>query len=289
MAPGEGAGELAREKRAAVNQSGIDLDERRTVVHQAVGVGGFEHAAAADDGQSAFRGQRDEADDFDDARVQGAATEAAGFRRRADAGAGHGGVGRDDAVDAVLGDGGEDLVNLGEGEVRRDFEQQGHGARAEFAATVRRTLAHQPQQARQEFLGLEFAQFRCVRTGDVDDEIIRVLGEEVEAGEVVVGGLFEGDGLGLAEVDAEGNGAGAGRELRQALRDDLRPVVGKAEAVDEGLLLRQAEHARAGIAGLGVEGDSADFDMAEAERRSRTPDEGVLVEPGGQADGVGEL
>ena len=50
----------------------------------------------------------------------------------------------------------------------------------------------------------------------------------------------------------------------------------------------QAEQARLGVAGLRARRDGADFDEAEAERGQRVDVVAVLVQPGGQADRVGE-
>ena len=55
------------------------------------------------------------------------------------------------------------------------------------------------------------------------------------------------------------------------------------------LRLRQAEHARLRVAGLRARRHRADLDEAEAERGQRVDVFAVLVEPGGQADGVGKV
>jgi hypothetical protein len=55
-----------------------------------------------------------------------------------------------------------------------------------------------------QFLGrLEIAETRGVRGTDVDDDVVRHVRDESGAGDVVVDRFFFGDGLGLADVDAD--------------------------------------------------------------------------------------
>jgi hypothetical protein len=67
------------------------------------------------------------------------------------------------------------------------------------------------------------------------------------------------------------------------------PSVVEAEAIDHGLALRQAEHARLRVAGLRPGRDRADLDEAEAERGQRVDVRRVLVEPGGEPDRIREV
>ncbi len=62
----------------------------------------------------------------------------------------------------------------------------------------------------------------------------------------------------------------------------------EAHPVDDGVRLRQAEHARARIARLRARRDRAHFDKAEAERGQPVDARAVLVEPGGEPDRVAE-
>ena len=66
-------------------------------------------------------------------------------------------------------------------------------------------------------------------------------------------------------------------------------MVVEAHAVDDGLPQRQAEKARLGVAWLWPRRHRADFDMAETQRRQPLDALAVLVEPGGQADPIGEF
>jgi len=68
----------------------------------------------------------------------------------------------------------------------------------------------------------------------------------------------------------------------------MKALVVEAEAVDQRFALRQAEHARLGIAGLRFRRDRADLDEAEAHGCEGVDAACVLVEPGGKADLVGK-
>src|SRR5687767_6552550 len=94
----QAAYDFAGDAGAFVDQTCVDLHQRRAGLEFFVGVGGGENSADADDGEAAF-GQV--ADDFGAAFAEGTAAEAAGlgvswvFGRRA----GDGGVGGDEAID----------------------------------------------------------------------------------------------------------------------------------------------------------------------------------------------
>ena len=66
--------------------------------------------------------------------------------------------------------------------------------------------------------------------------------------------------------------------------DGGRTVVVETHPVDHGTVLDQAEEARLFISGLGLAGDGAHFDVAEAEFREGFDAQPLLVEPGGEAE-----
>ena len=99
-------------------------------------------------------------------------------------------------------------------------------------------------------------------------------------------GFFEGGDFGLAEVDSDGDSAGG---VGEALGDGDCSVVVEAQSVDEGLVAWQAKHARLVVAGLGVPGDGADFDVAESEFVPLVKGDGVLVEASGEADSIWKM
>ena len=80
--------------------------------------------------------------------------------------------------------------------------------------------------------------------------------------------------------------AGVKRERLDVGDEGVQPVVVEAQAVDQRVGLRQAEHARLGVARLRLRRDGADLDEAEAHGAQAIDAARVLVQPGGQADAV---
>ena len=220
--------------------------------------------------------------------AQGRAAQAAGLLH-----AGEGtrpadrGVARDQAVQLEGIDHAEDRVHLAEVQVRRDLEQQWHA----FAARLRRARAigrrHRAEQFPQPRLILQFPQARGVRARDIEDEIIRVVGEPREAGQVILRRLVDVRRLGLAEIDPEGNPAAAGAlAAGQAGRDRAGAIIVESKAVDHRLLGRIAEDPWPGVAGLRPGRDRPDFHMAKAQGGRGRPGVRILVETGGQTDRI---
>jgi hypothetical protein len=98
----------------------------------------------------------------------------------------------------------------------------------------------------------------------------------------IVGGAV-GARLVGAEVEADDPArTGPG----EAPGDRRGAVVVEAEPVDDGRVLGEAEEARPRVAGLGQRGRGPDLDEAEAGREEGGHRDGVLVEAGGEPDGV---
>ena len=76
---------------------------------------------------------------------------------------------------------------------------------------------------------------------------------------------------------------------QQAFACGFESLVVEAQAIDDGAVFAQAEDARLGISVLRARRDGAGFDEAETETEHGLGDFGVLVEAGGEADGVGEI
>ena len=91
----------------------------------------------------------------------------------------------------------------------------------------------------------------------------------------------------VAYVDAEHAIAAAPGPAHVAHQGVDAGVV-EAQAVDDGLVLRQPEHARLLVARLRPRGDGAHFDEAEAQAEQGVDVFAVLVQPGGEAHRVGE-
>jgi hypothetical protein len=72
-------------------------------------------------------------------------------------------------------------------------------------------------------------------------------------------------------------------------RHRRQPLAVEAEAIDQRLVLGEAEEARRRIARLRPRRHRAGLDEAEAEPQHRVRHLGMLVEAGGESDGIGEF
>ena len=149
------------------------------------------------------------------------------------------------------------------------------------------------EQRLQPLHGLQVAQPRCVRRGDVDDQVVGVRREQGGALLVVAHGVVLGDHLGLADVDAEGYAeakAGAVEAtLGQPARDDLGAVVVEAHPVDDRAVGRQPREPGLGVAGLRLPRDGADLDEPEPHVGQGVDADGVLVEARRETHQAGEV
>jgi hypothetical protein len=111
--------------------------------------------------------------------------------------------------------------------------------------------------------------------------------------EVVAGGVLDGRGRILADVQAQQHGRGASaRAEGGALHigdKGVKPVVVEAQAVDQGACLGQAEQSWLRVARLRQRRDRAHLDKAKTHRAQAVDAAGVLVQAGRQAHAVGEL
>ena len=91
-------------------------------------------------------------------------------------------------------------------------------------------------------------------------------------------------------VIAAVNGAALGADLRAAHigQKCIQAFVVEAQAVDQCILFRNAEHARLGIAGLGAGRDGAHFHKAETHGGQRIDAARILVQACGHAHAVGD-
>src|SRR5690606_22025434 len=106
-------------------------------------------------------------------------------------------------------------------------------------------------------------------------------------GQIVARSVLQRRLLLLADTHAYDEVARA-RQAAQVVQRGGDAPVGKAHAVDPRPVVGQAEDARARVAGLGIGGQRADLDVAEAERRQAGGDLRLLVEARGDAEHVGE-
>ena len=197
---------------------------------------------------------------------------AAGAERRA----GGGGVGDDEAVDAVGERCRDDRLEAARRQVGGDLHQQRRAARNRSGDGAE-DRAEGPG-------GLQVAQAGGVGRRDVDDEVVGVRCQGGDQGGVVAGRV--GPGPVDPDVGADEHGtAAAGGEPRHERGET---VVVQAVAVDDGPILGKAEHTGERVPGLGQRRDGPGLDEAEAEAGQATQGRGVLVEPGREADGIGE-
>ena len=117
---------------------------------------------------------------------------------------------------------------------------------------------------------------------DPTDDVVNYFGKQyVEA----ISRAYENQEYIFADIDAKHAVVAAAFDIAY---QGIDAVVVKTHAVDDGLLLGQAEQARQGVARLCFRGDGAHFDKAEAQRGQRINISAVFVQPGGQADGIGQ-
>ena len=214
--------DVARERRAAIDEAGVGLHQRGAGANLLVGVGAARDAADADDRQVAAAQSMQRAHDRRRPGAQRRPAEAAGLARLAVAARQHaavdGGVGGDDAGDALRAHrrdhGGQGVV----GEVGRDLHQQRSRGDAGGAGEAAILVLHGGEQRRELRLGLQVAQAGRVRRADVEDEIVGEAVQRAQARAVVVRGALERRGLRLAEVDAERHRAAVPRRAAPRAR-----------------------------------------------------------------------
>ena len=223
----------------------------------------------------------------------GGATEAAGLF-----GVGHAlngiaverGVGGDYAVHAVALQGGGNDVDLCFIQIWGNLDKDGHAA-ALLRGQLFTALRNGTEQAVQRLVALQGAQVFGVGRADVHRHVVSVRVHTFQTGQVVAGGVFNGGGCVLANVQAQQHGLALrphGR-LPDVGDEGIEPVVVKAQPVDQALGSRDAEHAGLGVARLALGGDGAHFNKTKAHGSQRINAAGVLVQPRGHAHTVGEL
>src|SRR5687767_3595275 len=90
----------------------------------------------------------------------------------------------------------------------------------------------------------------------------------------------------LADVDPED---AAPARARNVLQEGVDPDVVEAEPIDERLAVRKAKEPRSCVSRLRPRGHGADFDEAKAQACESVDVRRVLVEPRGEAHGIGKL
>ena len=131
---------------------------------------------------------------------------------------------------------------------------------------------------------LQLAQTRGVRRRDVDHQVIRRLYRPADPFRVI------GDGVGgitvLAQIDPDDRRVGA---LTEAVDRSIEPAAVEPHAVDDRLILFEAEHAGFRIARLWQRRDGADLDKSKAKSSHRFRHSGILVKARGEPNRVRKI
>ena len=166
----------ARPQRAAVDEPGVGLDQRGAGPQPLPGVVRGLDPAGRDEHQPVPGPGVQPAQHLQRTGPQRRARQAARpgrrhlGRRAGQPVPGHGGVGRDDPVEAELERQVRDRVHVRVGQVRRDLDQQRHAAGPRERRVERG--AHRHQHRPEPVHGLQVAQARRVRRADVDHHVV---------------------------------------------------------------------------------------------------------------------
>ena len=206
------------------------------------------------------------------------------MRHALDGFARQGGVGGDHTVHAVLAQRGGDHTHLGFVQIGGDFQEHGH-ASAVFGGQGLAPRHQRAEQAVQRFVALQRTQVFGVGAGDVHRHVVGVWVHTGQGDEVIVGGVLDRCGGVFADVQAQQHGVAArGLSAPRALHighEGVQALVVEAQAVDQGVGLRQAEHARLGVARLRFGRDRADLHKTKTHGAQAVDTTRVFVQTGG--------
>ena len=205
-------------------------------------------------------------------------------------------VGSDHAIHGVPSQAGGNQRHLGFIKVGRNFDKH-RDALAMLRGQGFAALGHGAEQPVERLITLERSQVLGVGARDIEGDVVGVGVDAIEAGQIVVGGALDRGGGVLADVQTQQHWQRLSRRLRilalaiqgrplDVRNEGAQPLVVEAQAIDQRLRLRQAEHPRFGVAGLRQRSHCANLDKAEAHGTQPINAARVFVEPGGQADTV---
>jgi nucleotide-binding universal stress UspA family protein len=135
---------------------------------------------------------------------------------------------------------------------------------------------------------LQLAQVPGIRARYVHRDVTGGGIDPVETEQVVVGSPVDRRIEVLADVDAEDTTLAREARRGDVVQQPVDAIVVETHAIDDRLPLGNPEHPRPRTSRLRPRGDGTDFDEAEAQRRQRIDVLAILVEPGGQANGIGK-
>lgn len=279
---GDTAVDAPRPERTAVDEAGVNLDQRRAGEDALERLlRGFD-ATHRDQGEAIADPRAQPAQHFEGALGDRGARQAAradlldAALRGVQSVAADGGVGGDDAGEPEFECQVGHRVDVLVGQVGGDLHEHRHG----------HGVQHRGEDRAQRLDGLQIPQAGGVGGGDVDDHEVGERAEESCALGVVLGGLLGRHDLRLADVRADGDGAAA---LPEPIGGLPGTVVVESHPVHDRPVLGEAEQSRLRIARLCLGGDGADLGEPESERTPHVDTGRVLVETGRQAHRRGEL
>ena len=268
----------------AVDEPGVDLDQRRPGRELVPRVVGREDPADADHHQVAARAAGHPPHHVGGAVAQRGAGQPPLLRRQLRGGgqavARQRRVAHDDPRQAALAGQVDRRVRLVRGEVGGELHQhrpRGEAVRAGEAGVDR---VEGGQDLAERAGGLEVAQAGRVGRAHVDGDVVREGPQQLERGRVVGRRVLGSRDLRLAQVDAERGPPEQVAPLPagEPPRGRPRARVVEAEPVDQRPVRREPEDARRRVARLAVRGHRPDLGEAEAQRRPRRGRHRPLVE-----------
>ncbi len=288
----DGLHAFGHEFRTAVDKAGIELDETCTSLHLYDGVVTRHDTARSDHGELALEVISNHGEAFGGAshqRTTGKTARLVPVGKSLNGGVIDCGVGGNDGVHLVF----DDDVNGAQDGVIFKVGSKLHGdglvgSSFRFDDTVA-FVAQSAEQFAQRGFGLQRAQVLCVRTRNVDCNVVGTIVGLCQTNAEVADCVFNGGHSVLADVDAQYTAAqveGVGAlEVAQNL---FTADVVKAHAVDDAFGRNDSEAAGLGIAGLSHGRNGADFDVTEAKRTESAHAFAILVHASRQTDGVRE-
>src|SRR5215467_4926310 len=276
--------DAANEPRAMKHQRGIKLDKGGPGSDLCVGIRAAGNSAASNDRDPTFGEPvhcRQACDGRREQRLAGQPSGRDAIGARQSRRACDRGIADDEAIDSGRQRHLRDVAHSGFVKIGPNLHQKGWEQTGGVATPE---LLHVGEQFLDLGAGLQGAQSRCVRRGNVNDQIVRKRPDGLDPSDIVcrtVGGVAI-----LAHVGTDDAGAGAAAREIGDKRSDAAAV--EAEAVDHRLVLRQTIEPLARIAGLRPRRYGASLDKSEAERERRVANFRMLVKSGRKSDRVGE-
>ena len=193
------------------------------------------------------------------------------------------GVGGDQTVQSAVEENLREIADVGFIEIRGDFEQQ-RNPLAVLGGEFLLLLFENVQQPGAGFRALEVAQAGRVRRGQIHGHVVGHRIGFAQADQIIVRRVFIRRVFVFPDVEADDSM----KRFRRAdvLDADVDAWIVEAHAVDDRLLLDQAEQPGFRVSRLRTRGDRAHFNAAEAQAAERVDRVSFLVQASGEADSV---